>query len=48
MSRGDLPRERCRERAVKKGQGRLYHQPGAGEGRGNKGGKRGEVPGRGR
>lgn len=27
VSRGDLPRERCRERAVKMGQGSFYHYP---------------------
>lgn len=42
MSRGDLPRERCRERAVEKGQGSLYHHPEAEKRRGKKGGDMGE------
>lgn len=31
MSRGDLPRERCKERAVERGQRSLYHHPEAEE-----------------
>lgn len=32
MSRGDLPREGCRERAAERGQESLYHHPEATEG----------------
>lgn len=49
MSRGDLPRKRCKERAVERGHRSLYHHPKAEERTGwGEGGHVEEVAGGGR